>query len=134
MSKTILIILFFSLTKNGHAGLFGPSNYDECILENTKGIASDDAANLVRQACRDKFDAIELEKLKAQAKNGNMDAQEKLGSMYYEGKGVVKDFMEAVKWTKLAALQGLPLAQYHLGYLYYNGYGVMQDYKEAVKW
>ena len=37
------------------AGLFGPSNYEECILEKMKGITSDVAARAVDAACRSKF-------------------------------------------------------------------------------
>lgn len=37
------------------AGLFGPSNYDECILENMRGVGSDIAARVVARACRSQF-------------------------------------------------------------------------------
>jgi hypothetical protein len=33
----------------------GPANYEDCILESMKGVSSDDAARLIREACRDKF-------------------------------------------------------------------------------
>ena len=35
--------------------LFGPKNYDECVLENMKGVSSDTAARLVANSCREKF-------------------------------------------------------------------------------
>ena len=37
------------------AGLFGPSNYDDCILENMKGVGDRAAAIYIYQACRSKF-------------------------------------------------------------------------------
>lgn len=37
------------------AGWFGPSNYDECILEGVKDAKTTAAASLVAQACRNKF-------------------------------------------------------------------------------
>jgi len=37
------------------AGLFGPSDYDECILDSMKGVTSDKAALLIRRACGNKF-------------------------------------------------------------------------------
>jgi hypothetical protein len=37
------------------AGLFGPGNFEECILENMKGITSDSAAKLIALACAKKF-------------------------------------------------------------------------------
>lgn len=40
-------------------GWFGPSNFDECILGNMKGVTSDLAAKSVARACRDKFPAQE---------------------------------------------------------------------------
>ena len=36
-------------------GWFGPSNYEECILKNMKGVTSDEAARAIRGACRREF-------------------------------------------------------------------------------
>jgi hypothetical protein len=38
-----------------YAGLFGPSNYNECILERMKGVTSDLAARAIVGACAAKF-------------------------------------------------------------------------------
>ncbi len=57
-----------------------------------------------------------------------------LGDCYHEGKGVVKDDTEAVKWYRKAAEQGYAQAQYNLGYCYYGGTGVTEDKTEATKW
>ena len=54
--------------------------------------------------------------------------------MYSRGRGVKKDFKEAVKWYRKAAEQGFAAAQYNLGLMYVNGRGVPEDIKEAVKW
>ena len=54
--------------------------------------------------------------------------------IHANGEGVVQDYKEVFKWTRLAAEQGHSKAQYNLGLLYYNGRGVRKDYKEAVKW
>ena len=35
--------------------LFGPKNYDECVLENMKGVSSDTAASLVALSCREMY-------------------------------------------------------------------------------
>ena len=37
------------------AGWFGPSNYDECILDSMKGTTGDLAAQLIAKSCRKKF-------------------------------------------------------------------------------
>ncbi len=62
------------------------------------------------------------------------NAQNNLGWMYEEGKGVTQDYQEAAKWYHLAAEQGYAAAQGNIGYFYHMGKGVVQDYKEAVKW
>ena len=55
--------------------------------------------------------------------------------MYYEGRGVPKDYKEAIKWFRLSAEQGFAEAQYGLGSIYENGEGgVPQDYVLAHMW
>ena len=62
------------------------------------------------------------------AKQGNAKAQYNLGGMYYNGKGVRKDYAQAVQWYRKAAEQGNAKAQFNLGLMYYNGQGVSHDY------
>ena len=45
-------------------GWFGPSNYDECILEHMKGVTSDKAVLEIRKACRAKFPKKPIKKPK----------------------------------------------------------------------
>ena len=45
-----------------------------------------------------------------------------------------EDYVEAVKWYRLSAKQGLAEAQYVLGVMYANGEGVPENDTEAVKW
>ncbi len=68
------------------------------------------------------------------AEQGNVNAQLKLGMMYTQGKGVLKDSKEAAHWFKKAALQGYSNAQFNLGVMYYQGEGVLQEYKKAAHW
>ncbi len=68
------------------------------------------------------------------AEKGNASAQYNLGKMYYLGQGVLQDYKEAMRWSRLAAEQGNTLAQHNLGVMYYLGQGVLQDHKEAMKW
>ncbi len=65
---------------------------------------------------------------------GDARAQYKVGFMYANGQGVIKDYKEAVKWYKVAAEKGLSAAQYNLGVMFGNGHGVQQDDKKAVQW
>ena len=65
------------------------------------------------------------------AEQGLAEAQNNLGALYGDGKGVPQDYTEAVKWYRLSAEQGLAEAQNKLGALYGDGKGVPQDYTEA---
>src|SRR5574344_1184369 len=71
---------------------------------------------------------------KTSASQGNKLAQYIVGSYYYNGQGIKKDFNEAFKWFSLSAAKGLPQSQYSLGLCYYNGQGTEQNYNQAVKW
>ena len=68
------------------------------------------------------------------AKQGDAEAQKKLGVMYDLGEGVPDDDKAAVKWYTLAAEQGSAKAQRKLGVMYDHGEGVPEDDKAAVKW
>jgi len=71
---------------------------------------------------------------KAKAEQGDARAQFQLGLHYYLGRGVEKDFEEAVKWYRKAAEQGNAYAQFNLGGRYFDGEGQKKDFVEAVKW
>jgi len=69
------------------------------------------------------------------AKQGNPDAQNRIGYMYaFSKNGVSQDYTEAMKWYRMAAAQGSAKAQTNIGFMYENGHGVPQDYAEAMKW
>jgi hypothetical protein len=48
---TILILLFFTLGSASAWNPFKAQTYQECILENMKGVKSDDAASQIQVAC-----------------------------------------------------------------------------------
>ena len=75
-----------------------------------------------------------LKKFLPLAEQGHGGAQNYLGELYAEGKGVPQDYTEAMKWYRLAADQGDAWAQSNLGVMYHQGHGVPQDYTGAVKW
>jgi TPR repeat protein len=70
----------------------------------------------------------------AEAEKGNAVAQFNLGLLYSRGNGAIRDYSEAAKWYRRAALQGDAEAQNNLGVLYQNGQGVTQDFSEAAEW
>ncbi len=49
-----------------------------------------------------------------EAKGGNAKSQALVGMAYYLGRGVPKDYVEALKWFRLAADQGLVDSQLFL--------------------
>ncbi len=56
------------------------------------------------------------------------------GDDYYYGRnGKPQDYVQAVKYFRLAADHGYAEAQCNLGYSYHYGKGVKQDYTEAVR-
>jgi len=75
-----------------------------------------------------------FQEYKAKAEQGDAEAQFSLGFCYDDGRGVKKDYAEAVKWYRKAAGQNFAPAQFNLGYCYANGQGVKKDEEEAVKW
>src|SRR5271156_6001153 len=72
--------------------------------------------------------ATTLQLLRPLADQGLAKAQERLGALYYGGRGVPQDYAEAMKWFRLAAQQGNANALYALGLMYHDGQGVPQDY------
>jgi uncharacterized protein len=57
----------------------------------------------------------------AKANSGNVYAQERLGRLYLEGKGVPKDAQAGIAWLNTAALNGHVGAQKRLGHLFGRG-------------
>ncbi|MEO8051910.1 MAG: tetratricopeptide repeat protein [Acidobacteriota bacterium] len=72
--------------------------------------------------------------LRQRASSGDLAAQNDLGFLYANGKGVPKDLSEAVRWYRKAADQGYADAQNNLGVLYNYGQGVPHDCAEAIVW
>ena len=68
------------------------------------------------------------------APGGSVDAQNNLGNMYREGKGVVQDFSRAFFWFEAAARQGKAIPQLNLATVYANGEGVSRDLIKGLVW
>jgi hypothetical protein len=51
--------------------------------------------------------------------------------MYLKGLGTPQDYVQALKWFKLAAEHGSATAERNLGYLYLKGLGVAPDLAQA---
>src|SRR5262249_15937069 len=66
---------------------------------------------------------LELPETRERAEKGQPVAQLRLGCAYYAGKGVERDYSEAVKWLTKAAGSNFAPAQFLLGEAYLKGTG-----------
>ncbi len=78
--------------------------------------------------------ADELKKLEESAKQGDAQAQNRLGLCYGNGDGVKKDPKMAFLCFEKAAKQGYAKAQFNLGTYYREGIGVEKDSKMTFLW
>lgn len=76
----------------------------------------------------------EIIALKEKAKEGNPEAQYKIGAMLIEGKVVKKNSQEGCRWLESAAKHGDINAQMLLADQYSKGEGVPQNNEIAMSW
>ena len=72
-----------------------------------------------------------MQLLQTQAAQGNAEAQNKLGKLYFRGQSVPPNNTTAREWFEKSAAQGNADAQNNLGFLYDKGQG---DYAKAQEW
>jgi hypothetical protein len=75
---------------------------------------------------------LALQLLRPLAEQGVARAQNGIGVMYANGRGVSHDEAQAAAWFQKAADQGYAKAQAYLGYSHKYGLGVPKDYVKAV--
>lgn len=109
------------------------------IVSVTVSIVSLSAVVVVSFLAREKV--IERRKLSDQteqcrrlAERGDANGEFELARMYFDGKGVAKNYAEALHWYRKAAEQGHVKAQFYLGEMYLRGQGTPEDYAEALEW
>lgn len=68
------------------------------------------------------------------AKQGNNRAQRAMSELYDEGRGVIKDPVQATDWLQRAAEQGDVISQIDLARRYRDGEGRERDNKTALAW
>jgi hypothetical protein len=78
--------------------------------------------------------SFQIQVLQQRAAQGNAAAQFTLGSCYANGRGVPRNYAEAVKWYYASASRGYAAAQYRLGVCYVAGLGVPRNDVTAVAW
>ena len=56
MKKIIYkVLVFIVLSNNGYCGIIGPSNFEDCVLENIKNVKTELGIKSVHSMCRGKF-------------------------------------------------------------------------------
>ena len=66
---------------------------------------------------------------------GDANAQNELGLLYYNGSGgALQSKSKALEWIQKSANQGYALAESNLGWMYQNGEGIPQNYNKAFEW
>lgn len=73
-------------------------------------------------------------KLIKQAEKGNVDAQFKIGLIYFDGDGVTKNEEASTCWFRLGALGGDKAAQFNYALNLELGVGVRENMRDAVTW
>ncbi|MGN7612002.1 rod shape-determining protein MreC, partial [Magnetococcales bacterium HHB-1] len=63
------------------------------------------------------------------AEQKNAKASHNLGSLYFSGQGVEKNYLQAAHWFQIAAKQGVAPSQHNLGVIYLKGLGIPPDSK-----
>lgn len=76
----------------------------------------------------------EIGEVRPRAIEGDAEAQLQLADMYYEGRGISKNYTQAFLWYRRAAQQENVEAQYKLGNIYLLGEGITPDDKQAALW
>ena len=66
------------------------------------------------------------------AENGDAEAQFRVGDLYFDGKGVTRDYAAAIAWFIKAGKQGHARALGSLGYIVDLGVGSAKDEKKAL--
>lgn len=74
-----------------------------------------------------------INKVIANAKQGDANAQNQVGAWYYAGTHVKQDYDQAYEWWKMAALQGHVGGIGNLGLCYQFGRGVEKDSVDAMR-
>ncbi len=104
---------------------------NEDVFDDSFTIASElmesDTAKVMPKCIADYVVEVFLEEIE----NGNADAMNDLGALYYTGRCGEQDFEKAVKYYTMAAENGNMIAIQNLGYCYYYGRSVEVDYKKA---
>ncbi len=81
-----------------------------------------------------KLAAVDPASIQKKAREGSAEAAYILGTMYFHGRGVERDYAKATDAFTRAAELGIGMAQWHLGDLYAEGTKVPENDALAFRW
>ncbi|MFK5893650.1 MAG: tetratricopeptide repeat protein [Pseudomonadota bacterium] len=93
-------------------------------------LANDECADLISN--KQYYKALDV--CKKMAKKGEPASQFNLGTLYYQGLGVMADNKIAYKWINKSAQNNFAKAQYNIGIMIANGIGSEADLGTAYGW
>ena len=115
-------------------GRFSPGFIVQMAIEYLEGSSSSAALKVLRKyEVRIEAEEKERSELFPRARQGDADAQFRLGEMWASGKGGSRSRSAAFEYYRDAAQQGHVEAQFRVGNMYKYGTGV-SDEDKAVKW
>jgi TPR repeat protein len=75
-----------------------------------------------------------LKALTTRAEAGELVAQVELADLYYDGRGVQRNYSRAFYWYRQAAVAGDVTSKTQLGWMYTRGIGTRADREQAAQW
>ena len=70
--KALVIGFILSISINSFAGIFGPSSFEDCILDGVKSAKSQAAVDAIKQACAIKFSDVRETKGEKKIRESNL--------------------------------------------------------------
>lgn len=107
---------------------------DGGLMMDIVNIVSDDDFKDVWENSSSSLQAHYVSYLRPVAEKGDGQAQNILAMCYYLGRGVTRNYSEALKWFRRSAENGILDSIAMLGVCYEDGKGVTQNYAEAARW
>jgi hypothetical protein len=112
MKKLIGLILFLISTNIYAWNVFGPKDYDECILKNMKGVTSDIGARFVDKSCREKFKDNQEDKVQYSTTNAKLS---EACDIYWNGRSFLRGNVSSNPEFKIMKIARYGLEVIHLG-------------------
>ena len=123
--------------------LYADKNYKEAkellLIVVEKDVANFEASYLLAEICFNGLDGeydyyLAFKNYLYTASNDYKSSFFNVGLCYFEEKGTLKDYSQALVWFERAAKSGESKAYYFLGYIYLNGLSVSKDDSKALMW